>query len=92
MEDYFKTVLEGYRSETQIEDSMLDKLPLFLQVNLFENIIDQFVVMRNNGKDPECHEELWYRIKCLEEDIPYMGFFHEIYSSEEPFMYEERNI
>ncbi|WP_244966004.1 phosphotransferase enzyme family protein [Paenibacillus alvei] len=64
MEDYFKTVLEGYRSETQIEDSMLDKMPLFLHVNLFENIIDQFVVMRNNGKDPECDEELSYRIKC----------------------------
>ncbi|MGE8057951.1 phosphotransferase enzyme family protein, partial [Bacillus mycoides] len=48
--------------------------------------------MRNNGEEPECDEELSYRIKCLEDDIPYMGFFHKIYSFKEPFEYEERNI
>ncbi|NEN81178.1 phosphotransferase [Paenibacillus elgii] len=92
MDDYFKTALEGYRSETRIEDSMLEKLPLFIQVNLMEGIVDAFEVMRNNGEEPECDEELSYRIKCLEDDIPYMGFFHEIYSCEEPFEYEKRNI
>lgn len=92
MDDYFETALEGYRSETGIENSMLDKLPLFIQVTLMENIIDAFEVMRNNGDEPECDEELSYRIKCLEDDISYMGFFHEIYSCEEPFEYEKRNI
>ncbi|MUT65932.1 phosphotransferase enzyme family protein [Paenibacillus sp. NEAU-GSW1] len=92
MDDYFKTVLEGYRSETEIEDSMVDKLPLFIQVSLMENIIDAFEVMRNNGEEPECDEELSYRIKCFEDDIPYKGFLHEIYSCEEPFEYEKRNI
>ncbi|MGE8057452.1 phosphotransferase enzyme family protein, partial [Bacillus mycoides] len=48
--------------------------------------------MRNNGEEPECDEELSYRIKCLEDDIPYMGFFHKVYSCKEPFEYEERNI
>lgn len=89
MEDYFKTVLAGYSSETSIENSMLDQLPLFIQVTLMENIIDEFEVMRNNGEEPACDEELSYHIKCLEEDIPYIGFFHEIYSCEEPFEYEE---
>jgi Ser/Thr protein kinase RdoA (MazF antagonist) len=92
MDDYFKTALDGYRSETRIEDSMLEKLPLFIQVNLMEGIVDAFEVMRNNGEEPECDEELSYRIKCLEDDIPYMGFFHENYSCEEPFEYEKRNI
>lgn len=92
MDDYFETALAGYRSETRIENSMLDKLPLFIQVVLMENIVDAFEVMRNNGDEPECDEELSYRIKCLEDDIPYMGFFHEIYSCEEPFEYEKRNI
>ncbi|MEK3747658.1 phosphotransferase [Paenibacillus sp. FSL E2-8871] len=92
MDDYFKTVLEGYRSETRIEDSMLDTLPLFIQVTLMENIVDAFEVMRNNGEEPECDEELSYRIKCLEDDIPYVGFFHEFYSCDEPFEYEERDI
>ncbi len=92
MEDYFETVLAGYRSETRIDHSMLNILPLLIQANLMEDIIDAFEVMRNNGEEPECDEELSYRIKCLEDDIPYMGFFHEIYLCEEPFKYEKRNI
>ncbi|WP_339314981.1 phosphotransferase [Paenibacillus sp. FSL R10-2734] len=92
MDDYFEEALKGYRSETTIEQSMLDKIPLFIQVNLMENIVDAFEVMRNNGEEATCDEELSYRIKCLEDDIPYMGFFHDIYSCEEPFEYEERDM
>lgn len=92
MDDYFETVLAGYRSETKIEESMLDMLPLFIKVTLMENIVDTFEVMQNHGEEPKCDEELSYLIKCLEDDIPYKGFFHEIYSSEEPFEYEERTI
>ena len=92
MDDYFETVLAGYRSETGIENSMLDKLPLFIQVTNMESIVDAFEVMRNNGDKPECDEGLSYLIKCLEDDIQYMGFLHEIYSCEEPFQCEKRNI
>ncbi|SDX55092.1 phosphotransferase enzyme family protein [Paenibacillus sp. CF384] len=92
MEDYFETVLAGYRSETTIEDSMLEKLPLFISVTLMESIVDAFEVMRNNGEEPECDERLSYLIKCMEDDIPYEGFFHDIYSCEEPFEYEVRKI
>lgn len=91
MNDYFEHILAGYRSETQIEQSMLEQLPLFIQVALMENILDHFEVMQNSGEEPDCDEELAYLIKCLEDDIPYKGFFHEIYSCEEPFEYEERD-
>lgn len=57
-----------------------------------EGIVDTFEVMRNNGEDPECDEELSFRIKCMEDDIPHRGFFHEIYSCEKPFEYEKRDI
>ncbi|WP_181884405.1 phosphotransferase enzyme family protein [Neobacillus piezotolerans] len=92
MDDYFETVLEGYKSETGIEKSMLDMLPLFIEVSLMESIVDAFEVMRNNGENPECDEELSYLIKCLEDDIPYLGFFHNIYSSKEPFESEKRKV
>lgn len=92
MDEYFQTVLTGYRSETEIEDSMLDKLPLFIQVSIMENIVDAFEVMRNAGEELECDEELSYLIKCLEDDIPYKGFFHDIYACEEPFEHEARDI
>ena len=92
MDDYFEIVLEGYRSETKIEDSMLDQLPLFIQVCDMENIVDYFEVIQNSGEEPRSDEVMSYLIKCMEEDIPYKGFFHDIYSCEEPFEYEERNI
>jgi len=92
MEEYFKTCLEGYLTETAIDASMLDRLPLFIKANLMENIVDTFEVMQNNGEEAECDEELSYLIKCLEDDIPYMGFFDEIYSCEEPFECRARNI
>ncbi|MEN1986057.1 phosphotransferase enzyme family protein [Paenibacillus hubeiensis] len=88
MDDYFETVLAGYRSETAIDDSMLEKLPLFIQVTLLENILDEFEEVQRSGEEPKCDEELSYLIKCLEDDIPYKGFFHDIYSSDEPFEYE----
>lgn len=91
MEDYFNIALEGYKSETKLDNSMLDRLPLFIQVNLMENIVDSFEVMRNNGEELEIDEELSYLIKCVEEDIPYKGFFHDIYTCVEPFEYEEGN-
>jgi Ser/Thr protein kinase RdoA (MazF antagonist) len=92
MDNYFETVLEGYKSETGIENWMLDKLPLFIQVNIMEGVVDAFEVMRNNGNEPECDEELSYLIKCLEDDIPFKGLFHDIYSCEAPFEYEEREL
>lgn len=90
MDDYFETVLAGYRSETKIEDSMLDKLQLFIQVGIMENIVDSFEIMHHNGEGPTFDDELSYLIKCIEDDIPYKGFFHDIYSCEEPFEYENR--
>lgn len=92
MENYFETVLAGYRSETQIDNAILGNLSLFIQITIVENIIDAFEVMKNNGEELECDEELSYLIKCLEDDIPYKGFFDDIYSIETPFEYEERSI
>ncbi|MEK4274274.1 phosphotransferase enzyme family protein [Paenibacillus sp. FSL R7-0026] len=90
MDDYFQTALAGYTSETKIEDSMLEKLPLFIQITLLENILGQFEEMQRAGEEPEADEALLYLIKCLEEDIPYKGFFHEMYTTEAPFEYEGR--
>ena len=89
MDKYFESVLSGYRSETGIDDGILARLPLLIQANLMESIVDAFEVMRNNGREPECDGELAYRIKCVLDDIPYVGFFHEIYSCEQPFEYRE---
>lgn len=92
MEDYFEMILAGYKSETDIKDSMLEKLPLFINVGIMEYIVDTFEVLHHSGEEPECDEAMSYLIKCLEDDIPYKGFFHEIYSCDEPFECEKRDI
>lgn len=90
MDDYFATVLTGYRTETRIDALLLRRLPLFIQATIIENIVDAFERMRDKGEAPQYDEWLAYRIKCLEDDIPYLGFFHEMYRCEAPFEYEVR--
>lgn len=92
MDGYFDTVMEGYRSETDVDVSMLDKLPLFIRVVLMENIVDAFEVMQSKGDEPKCDGKLSYLVRCIEEDIPYKGFFHEIYSCDRPFRCDERIV
>lgn len=50
--------------------------------------MDKFEDIHRNNKQPECDEELSYLVKCLEDDILFKWFFHEIYSSESPLAYE----
>ncbi len=92
MTEYFETVLDGYKSETKIDNKMLENLQLFIKVSIMESIIDAFEVMHFNEEKPVCNEQLSYLIKCMEDEIPYNGFFHEIYSCDEPFEYEAREI
>jgi len=69
MDEYFAAVLEGYRSETEIDDAALAQLPLFINVEFMGCIVE---IVRDNldrGK------ELRYLKKCIEMDIPYAGIF-----------------
>lgn len=89
MEEYFTTILDGYRSETQIADSMLEKLPLFIQAKIMESIVDEFETLKNNKEEPDLlDKELLYQMKCLIDNIPFQGFYHEMYSCEAPFEYD----
>lgn len=42
MKHYFDTILKGYKSETIISDEFLNQLPLFIDMVLIENIVDEF--------------------------------------------------
>ena len=92
MDDYFNIVLKGYRTETGIEDWLLEKFPFFIDVVIMALIIEAFEYIRSNNKENEYDFELSYLIKCIEDGIPYMGFFHDIYSCEKPFEYEDERI
>lgn len=77
MDDYFKIVLDGYKSETAIDDSTLANLPIFFKANLLEGIVSHFECLRDGDNDGIDEEWVSNAIKCLVEDIPYNGFFLE---------------
>lgn len=72
MKAYFNTVLSGYREETDLPDKMLDKLPLFIDMVLIENIVDEFECCRREGIELD-YEDIEDAAECLIENIPYVG-------------------
>ncbi|MBO4415314.1 MAG: phosphotransferase [Lachnospiraceae bacterium] len=64
MNHYFDTILDGYRSETDISQEMVDRLPLFIDMVLIENVVDEFECCAREGEDvdPEDIEDV---AECL---------------------------
>jgi Ser/Thr protein kinase RdoA (MazF antagonist) len=77
MDEYFKMVLDGYKSETSIDESTLDYLPIFFKANLVEGIVSHFECLRDGDNDGMDEERVSNAIKCLTEGIPFNGFFIE---------------
>ena len=73
MDHYFRTVLEGYRSETDIPDEALEKLPLFIDMTIIEFVADEFECCAREGEEPD-EEDIGNAAYCLIHDIPYGGF------------------
>ena len=92
MDDFLKVIVEGYRSETGLEDCLLEKFPFFINTVITVLITEAFEHIRSKGEEPEYDFGLSYLIKCIEDDIPYMGFFNDIFSCETPFEHEDERI
>ncbi len=73
MDYYFRTVLEGYRSETDVSETMLEKLPLFIDMTIIEYVTDEFECCAREGEEPD-EEDIGNAVYCLVHDIPYGGF------------------
>lgn len=70
MKTYFENVLAGYRTQTDVSEAMLRHLPLFIDMVLIENIVDEFECCRRNGEAVD-EEDIEDATRCLTEDIPY---------------------
>ncbi len=73
MQQIFEIQLQGYKTETDPTDEMLKKLPVFIDMVLIENIIDEFECCKREGEDLD-FEDIKYAARCLIESIPYAGF------------------
>lgn len=69
MQRYFDAILAGYRTETNVSEELLNRLPLFIDMVLIENIVDEFECCARNGEALE-YEDIEDAAKCLICRIP----------------------
>lgn len=74
MADYFDAILNGYRSETDVSEKLLQKLPLFIDMVLIENVVDAFECAVREKEEVD-YEDIEDDSECLIHKIPYAGFF-----------------
>ena len=73
MRQCFGLQMQGYKTETELPEEMLDKLPLFIDMVLIENIVDELECCAREGEAPDW-EDIGDAAECLIDDIPYAGF------------------
>jgi Ser/Thr protein kinase RdoA (MazF antagonist) len=84
MQDYMDHVLTGYSCENDLPDEWLEKIPLFIKLIQAEEFLHY--ARYSDTADAEISAHLRYLIACIEQDLPYMGFFEPIYSPDKPFL------
>ena len=72
MQQCFDLQLQGYRTETDISEEMLERLPLFIDMVLIENIVDELECCAREGEEPD-REDIEDAAECLVRGIPYAG-------------------
>ncbi len=72
MRECFDLQLQGYRTETDLPEEMLERLPLFIDMVLIENIVDELECCAREGGGSEW-EDIEDAAECLINDIPCAG-------------------
>lgn len=83
MESYMAEVIRGYNQENHLADEWLARLPLFIRLIQVEEFLHYAQYL--DDMDEDMQGEMRYKIRCIEDEIPYMGFFDEVYSPQRPF-------
>ncbi|MCP4427335.1 MAG: phosphotransferase [Chloroflexi bacterium] len=83
MEHYMEQVMIGYNHENSLSAEWLARLPMFIKLIQVEEFLHYAQYL--DEPDDELQGGLNYKVQCIENEIPYMGFFDDIYSPEKPF-------
>ncbi len=76
MDEYFATILEGYRTETDLPKEMEEKVTLFIDMVLIENIVDEFECCKRDGEKVD-DEDIADAVDSLIRYISYAGFLEQ---------------
>lgn len=83
MDRYMEQVMDGYSQENSLSSEWLARLPLFTRLLQVEEFLHFAKYL--DTPDQEMQDQLNYKIHCIEQEIPFMGFFDRIYSPDRPF-------
>jgi Ser/Thr protein kinase RdoA (MazF antagonist) len=83
MRKYMDQIFFGYSRENHLPEQWKEKIPLFIKLIQAEELLHYSQYIQTDDTGMQSH--LRYLIKCIELDLPYMGFFDPIYSPEKPF-------
>jgi Ser/Thr protein kinase RdoA (MazF antagonist) len=83
MDRYMEQVMTGYTLENMLSDAWMGRLPLFLRLVQMQELT--YFAQYLGGPDEKVQGGLRYKIRCIQEDIPYLGFFDSTFSPETPF-------
>ena len=75
--------MKGYKEENELPKEALEQLPTFILLVQVEEFLHYLRYLE--VPDQEIQAGLSYKIKCIEDEIPYMGFFDPIYDPSHPF-------
>jgi len=76
MRQCFDLQLQGYKAEVDLPKEMLEKLPLFIDMVLIENIVDELECCARERESPDW-EDIEDAAECLINGIPYAGIGQE---------------
>ncbi len=83
MASYMDELLAGYSQENHLSDDWLARIPLFIRLIQVEEFLHYAQYL--DAMDGALRGEMDYKIRCIEDEIPYMGFFDALYSPQRPF-------
>lgn len=83
MDHYMEQVMIGYNRENTLSDVWLARLPLFLRLIQMQELT--YYAQYLDEPDEEIQAGMRYKIRCIENDIPYLGFFDSVFNPEKPF-------
>jgi Ser/Thr protein kinase RdoA (MazF antagonist) len=84
MEHYMEQVMTGYSRENSLSDAWLSRMPLFLRLIQMQELMHYAQYL--DEPDEELQARNHYKIRCIKEDIPYLGFFDTIFDPQKPFL------
>ena len=70
MRQCFDLQLQGYKAETDLSEEMLEKLPLFIDMVLIENIVDELECCAREGEELDW-EDIENAAECLIQEMRY---------------------